>query len=538
MSRGFIVGLLWGLVVCTAGLAVLSLVVPSRTVQISQEVTGDAPAAAEPLAAAETDVEAAVASPVLDAPAELGVVAQTAVEAPPDAEPVVKPAPEPEPEPAANPSADPADQIVAEAAPEIAPDVSVGDGAELAMVTTPDTKTQAPGTEVAPLVPQSDLATPQAPVADLAPTPDAGTMPAPKQDKLLDPPTAPGAPEVESSPAVPVDDMAAADLPAAPDQPAVTEAPEAPVVPDASAEPEPAVEPPAEPEGEAALDPVTPALESQIDAPLNGAPTGPEVGLSNDVPGVTTDRLPRIGDAKIEAPAAEPSALQAAASGTPFEAYARDFSPAPGKPLFAILLQDIGVAGMARDDLLNLPFAVTFVIDPAAPDAAEAAKAYRLAGQEVVILAAGLPAGAKPEDLEQIFQAMANAMPETVALLDAAQGGLQENRILATQAIPILKEQGRGIVTYDRGLGAADQVAQREGLARATIFREIDAEGEDTPVIRRILDRAVFKAVQEGQVVVIGQTRPETVAAILEWMVEGRASTVQMAPITAVMRQN
>jgi polysaccharide deacetylase 2 family uncharacterized protein YibQ len=54
-------------------------------------------------------------------------------------------------------------------------------------------------------------------------------------------------------------------------------------------------------------------------------------------------------------------------------------------------------------------------------------------------------------------------------------------------------------------------------------------------VIRRYLDRAAFKAAQEGRVVVVGRTRPETVAALLEWTVEGRAATVALAPLTAAL---
>ncbi len=39
-------------------------------------------------------------------------------------------------------------------------------------------------------------------------------------------------------------------------------------------------------------------------------------------------------------------------------------------------------------------------------------------------------------------------------------------------------------------------------------------------------------------VVVIGDTRADTVAAILEWTVEGRSATVTLAPITAVMARD
>ena len=67
------------------------------------------------------------------------------------------------------------------------------------------------------------------------------------------------------------------------------------------------------------------------------------------------------------------------------------------------------------------------------------------------------------------------------------------------------------------------------------IFRRLDGGGESKQTIRRYLDRAAFKAAQEGSVVVIGDTRAATVAAILEWTVEGRASSVTLAPLTAVL---
>jgi polysaccharide deacetylase 2 family uncharacterized protein YibQ len=36
-------------------------------------------------------------------------------------------------------------------------------------------------------------------------------------------------------------------------------------------------------------------------------------------------------------------------------------------------------------------------------------------------------------------------------------------------------------------------------------------------------------------VVVLGTTRAETIAALMEWTVEGRASSVALAPVSAVL---
>ena len=251
----------------------------------------------------------------------------------------------------------------------------------------------------------------------------------------------------------------------------------------------------------------------------------PSTVLDKTVPGVKVDGLPQVG--------AEPEP-EVATNLPPVLRFARAFEP-EGKPLFVILLHDVGAAGVARAELARLPFAVSFVVDPLASDASAASAAYRAAGQEVLTLANGIPQGAEASDLETTFATLSSILPESVAVVDQALGGFQDQRPLATLVLPVIKGEGRGLVTYDRGLNAADQIARREGVPAAVIFRRLDGEGESKQVIRRYLDRAAFKAAQEGAVVVIGDTSAATVAAILEWTVEGRAATVTLAPVTAVL---
>ena len=251
--------------------------------------------------------------------------------------------------------------------------------------------------------------------------------------------------------------------------------------------------------------------------------------LNKTVPGVKTHQLPQIGAApKAADPAATPPQ-------PPVQKFARSFQNTAAKPLFVILLHDVGAAGMSRDDVAKLPFPVSFVIDPLATDAKAASTAYRAAGQEVLTLANGIPQGAKAEDLETTFQTLSAILPESVAVVDQDIGGFQDQRSLANLVLPVIQGQGRGLVTYDRGLNAADQIARRSGVPSTVIFRRLDGDGENKSTIRRYLDRAAFKAAQDGQVVVIGDTRAEPVAAILEWTLEGKAATVALAPLTAVL---
>jgi uncharacterized protein len=413
------------------------------------------------------------------------------------------------------------------------------------------------------------------PVADAAPAPTPAPA-APPVSPITDAPMAQAAPVATGADIAPVAEvptqLAQADVPAASTQAAdalpspADLPPPPPLTPDEQAVLDAAIA------GAAPLDPApaaapvlevvpSPVVDAPLPAPPTPAPTAPappapapetlapapglvpETGLQDAVPTTLTPtpplqtegarRLPQVGDAVAPVPDALPAATEA--DLPPLTRFAAAFDNPDAKPLFSIVLVDDGAADLDRATLAGLPFAVSFVVDPLSPGAEAAAAIYRAGGKEVLMLATGIPAGATPADLEQTFQAHGAALPEAVAVIDLAEGGFQNDRQLATQLVPILVAQGRGLVTWDKGLNAADQVARRDGLPTAMVFRSLDADGEDTPVIRRYLDRAAFKAAQEGAVTVVGQTRPETIAALLEWTVEGRASTVALAPVSAVL---
>lgn len=225
-----------------------------------------------------------------------------------------------------------------------------------------------------------------------------------------------------------------------------------------------------------------------------------------------------------------------AVNAPPLQKYAAPFEYTGKKPLFAVILRDTGAKDLDRAALAALPFPVTFAIDPDAENATAAMAIYRAAGKEVVMLTAGLPDGATAQDLEQAFQTYETILPETVAVMGPAEGGFQDNAVLSQLIVPVISVQGRGLITFDRGLNAAAQNAAREGLANGTVFRQVDGGGESVPVIRRYLDRAVFKAAQDGSAIVMGETLPDTITALTEWSLEGRATDVTLAPVSAVLR--
>jgi len=220
----------------------------------------------------------------------------------------------------------------------------------------------------------------------------------------------------------------------------------------------------------------------------------------------------------------------------PIAQFAAAFENPAAKPPFAIVLVDPGTPDLDRAGLAALPFPVSFALDPLDPATPERAALYRAAGKEVVMLVTGIAEGAQASDVEVAFQSMEQGLPEAVAAMDLAVPTFQNNRGLASAVVPILKAEGRGLLTWDEGLNAADQIARRDDLEAAVVFRNLDQGQGDKVAMRRLLDRAVFKADQAGRVSVVGTADAATVAALLEWTVEGKAATVALAPLTAVLK--
>lgn len=388
------------------------------------------------------------------------------------------------------------------------------------------------------------------PTAEAAPavTEPAAEAPAAQAPAVEAPAAEAPAPEPAPDVTAPDEGAPAAEaVPADPETPATEEA-----APDASAE-APVEEPPAAvvpevapPEAPAETETAPEMPGTKPDALPGVAEPAPPDGATAEVEGSgstfkPTPGLVRSGEGVIIGRGTEP-APDAPADGTapvdprPIAQFAATFENPDAKPVFAIVLVDSGAADLDRAGLAALPFPASFALDPLDPATPDRAAIYRAAGKEVVMLVTGIAQGAQASDVEVAFQSMEQGLPEAVAAMDLAEPTFQNNRGLASAVVPILKAEGRGLLTWDEGLNAADQVARREDLEAAVVFRNLDQAGGDTVAVRRLLDRAVFKADQDGRVSVVGTADPATVAALLEWTVEGKAATVALAPLTAVLK--
>lgn len=265
----------------------------------------------------------------------------------------------------------------------------------------------------------------------------------------------------------------------------------------------------------------------------------PAGGAGNIAPDVQINRLPGLREAPVASlTPGEASASQARPSDRPVDRFAVAFDNPDGKPAMAIVLMDDGVdlsqGKVGLPALRSFPYPISFAVDSTLPDAAARMAAYRAEGFEVLAMV-DLPQAAQPQDAETSLAVALRAVPEAVGVLEGIGEGVQGSRQAALQVAEILAEKGHGFVTQNRGLNTVQKLAARSGVPSAVVFREFDVEGRSPAAMRRFLDQAAFRATQHGDVVMLGRLREETIAALLVWGLQDRATRVALAPISAVL---
>ncbi len=257
----------------------------------------------------------------------------------------------------------------------------------------------------------------------------------------------------------------------------------------------------------------------------------PQAGVERDVtrPRIGTPVIPLTErDKPISSPQGETGQTT---DMPPLRKYAEPFANAGGAPVMSIILTDQGDVLQALDILRDLPFPVSIAVDPAMPDAAARMAQYRGAGHEVMARI-GMPDFATARDVEVSLAASLDILPETVAVLENEND--RSGAEAAAQLVAAVNGSGRGLVMRNIGLTASLRLAQGDGAPVAALFREIDRKGQGPAAIERNLDQAVFRASQDGRVAVTGSLAPETVAILRDWVAGHRASRVALAPVSAL----
>ncbi|MFO6463248.1 divergent polysaccharide deacetylase family protein [Jannaschia sp. KMU-145] len=216
-------------------------------------------------------------------------------------------------------------------------------------------------------------------------------------------------------------------------------------------------------------------------------------------------------------------------------AHAAEFDNSEGLPLFGVVIAVGPDDPVAQADLMGFDFPVTFAVDPVRPDAADVVRRFRAQGFEVVMLADALRPGEAAQDIAVAVEGALAVMPEAVAILDPASDGFVRDQAALSAILPVLAEEGMGLLTYPGGLNSGVATAERAGVPAAMFYRALDAEGERATVITRYLDRATFEAARDGAAIVIGRAQPETITALYSWRLGNRSDQVAIAPVSAIL---
>lgn len=451
-------------------------------------------------------------------------------------------------------AAAPADRVPAPAKIEAAPGVSPVD--------QPPAASPAPAAGSAPETPQAMGEAPSggagAPPATAAPPRPGFSDAAPAGDSA---PKAPQAVEVAPPAPLAASEGATGGAPAAGPAPshALSQAPSqapsqaAPTLPQA-ATPDGAAQPVEGAQGRPRV--------LALPAPTARAPaTGslPQVGgpaKTGTLPGVPSGRLPQVTGPAAGQDAAGLSMPGTHVSGLPGQAVAPLVGTAPGavqanapiklshtqpasnpdqKPEMAIILIDDGRKTLDRSILSQTKLPVTYAVDPVETEAGKWAADYADGGHEVLLALRPLPERTSPSALDAALQDYFRAVPQALGLMDAPAKGFQANRGLSQELVGLLAVAGRGLVTYDHGLNAAAQVARGAGLPETMVSSAL--MNGDTEALRILLDRAAFRAAQQGRIVVAAPARTSVLAAIADWAQSLRGKTVALVPVSALMEK-
>lgn len=411
----------------------------------------------------------------------------------------------------------------------------------------------------APQIPTADLSDEDVPLIGLSepegeesqqvPDPEKDSADAPEvetPDVALDDPEnggdAPTIPDTADS------DAGSTDLALAPEAPAAISAPEIDTTVPTQPSPEPeVVEEAPEEEAPVAVDAAPEVTDEPEETELAEAPAeAPEVAteigepveeMTDKAPNVTTNRLPSIGaeeETVVVAPE-EPAVIDGADALGALAWNAVPFDNPDGQPVFAVVLIEDADSGFGPKEAAGLGFPVTMVVDAASAGAEERAKAYRAVGHEV-LFTLSVPENATATDVEVAFERAANVVPVAVGVMDRTENGFGSNRIVAQQVIAIAAQTGHAVIGHGRGLNSIEQIARRDNVPASLSFRVLDDQKQSPPVVRRYLDRAAFRAQQEGAVIVVGHTYPDSIAALMEWAVSERASSMALAPVSAALQ--
>jgi len=259
-------------------------------------------------------------------------------------------------------------------------------------------------------------------------------------------------------------------------------------------------------------------------------------------PRVTLEEKPR--------PAArQPQIAAAASSDQAWRRNALPFRDPGGKPLVAIVIDDVGLDRPRSKRAWELPGPMTLSFLPYAKDLGEQTRAARARGHELMLHLPMEPGGRNDPGPGALLVSMPDAelRRRTDSALESFAGFAGVNNHMGSRFTAfkpgmetVLKQlKPRGLMFLDSRTtkdSVGDQVAHELGVP--SIVRHVFLDDDESlEAVRRKLAEAEAVARRQGFVVAIGHPHEATLQALQEWLPTVQSKGLALAPATAVLRR-
>jgi polysaccharide deacetylase 2 family uncharacterized protein YibQ len=253
-----------------------------------------------------------------------------------------------------------------------------------------------------------------------------------------------------------------------------------------------------------------------------------------------------------EKPQAKPAPQIAAAASSEQQTWRRNavpFRDLAGKPLIAIVIDDVGLDRPHSRRAWELPGPLTMSFLPYAKDLREQAKAARVRGQELMLHLPMEPGGHADPGPNALLVTLNDAelRHRVTTALDSFEGYVGVNNHMGSRFTAyrpgmeaVLRQfKARGLLFLDSRTtpsSVGDHVAQELGVPSVArnVFLDDD---ESIDAVRRKLAETEAVARRQGFAVAIGHPHEATIQALAEWLPTVAAKGFALAPLSAVLRK-
>ncbi|MEZ5833128.1 MAG: divergent polysaccharide deacetylase family protein [Dongiaceae bacterium] len=225
------------------------------------------------------------------------------------------------------------------------------------------------------------------------------------------------------------------------------------------------------------------------------------------------------------------------------------FVAPPGRPLIAVVLDDVGVARNHAELAIDLPSVITLSFMTYADGVADMAARARAKGHELMLHVPMEPLDGDVDPGPQVLKVGTSEGELLKRLswdLDRFPGYVGINNHMGSRftqdergmSVVLRELKRRGLLFLDSRTIATtigDKLAARMGVAHVMRDVFLDNEMDESAVIGQLM-QAEKIAAGKGQAIAIGHPHPATIAAIRAWMPQAAARGFVIVPLSVVAK--